>query len=356
MKVHTENAKRLKIVDVTLKVPYVIDSHTCDQPGAQFKCEKLKSMPIEIMYNGHKIVGDLFIHIDEFRRYVNYTQILVLYNVKQFKMICKGFEWQVKEKLAQCQLISEYVDLPKTDTNKNFPPNTPKFQGVYNFKYCLDNEYYRPSKVGEICLQIEIDEDIDVQIEDKFKSLISNDVVTKLEGEKNFTIRCNGETFQFNKTLLCMISEVFNRMINGNSKEADSNSVEIIDFAPETIRAFSKVAFGDETLKKEDFTADLLMFANKYLIKPLVKKCKKHLNVLDSMTNDNVFDIIRTAYLLDDEEMFKNGTLFLKKNRVQLKGSEQWREFEEANPKCMIKVLKLMLDIDNKEDDLTTIL
>ena len=115
MKVHTENAKRLKIVDVTLKVPYVIDSHTCDQPGAQFKCEKLKSMPIEIMYNGHKIVGDLFIHIDEFRRYVNYTQILVLYNVKQFKMICKGFEWQVKEKLAQCQLIREYVDLPKTD-------------------------------------------------------------------------------------------------------------------------------------------------------------------------------------------------------------------------------------------------
>ena len=98
------------------------------------------------------------------------------------------------------------------------------------------------------------------------------------------------------------------------------------------------------------------MFANKYLIKPLVKKCKKHLNVLDSMTNDNVFDIIRTAYLLDDEEMFKNGTLFLKKNRVQLKGSEQWKEFEDANPKCMIKVLKLMLDVDIKEGDLITIL
>ena len=149
-----------------------------------------------------------------------------------------------------------------------------------------------------------------------------------------------------------MMSEVFKQMVCGNSKEAKSNCVEINDFAPETIR----VAFGDETIKNEDLTTDLLMFANKYFMKPLMEKCKKHLNVLDSMTNGTVFDIIKTAYLLDDEEMFKNGTLFLKKNRVQLKGSEQWKEFEEANPKCMIKVLKMMLDVDIKEDDLITIL
>ena len=67
------------------------------------------------------------------------------------------------------------------------------------------------------------------------------------------------------------------------------------------------------------------------------------------MTNDNVFDIIKTAYLVDDEEMFKNGTLFLKKNRAELKGTGTWKEFQDANPKCMFKVLNLMLDIDNEE-------
>ena len=358
MSVHTENVIGAKIVDVTLKVTCDVKSHTCaNGSGTELNCKKIKSLPIKIMYNGHEIVGDLFIHKNERNNYVYLKHILILYNVKQFQISYAGIECGQTKKSAHCQPPSKYKNIPKTDTNKNFPPNISKFHVEYSIGYDVHTIYnHMSSSIGEICLQVEIDEYMDVKNGNKFKSLISHEVISKLEDEKNFTITCNGETFQFNKTLLCMISEVFNKMINGNLKESNSNSVEIIDFAPETIRAFNKVAFGEETLKKEDFTADLLMFANKYLIKPLVKKCKKHLNVLDSMTNDNVFDIIRTAYLLDDEEMFKNGTLFLKKNRVQLKGSEQWKEFEEANPKCMIKILKMMLDVDIKEDDLITIL
>ena len=300
-------------------------------------------MPIEIVYDGHKIVGDLFIHNNEFRNYVNYTYILVLYNVKQFKMIYRGFEWQDMERLAKCQPMSEYADLPKTDTNKNFPLNIPKFQGMYSFHYHVDNEYHRPSKVGEICLQIEINEDIDVQIGDKFKSLISNDVISKFEGEKNFTIRCNGESFQFNKTLLSMMSEIFKQMFYGNSKEAQSNCVEINDFNPKTIEAFGRVAFGDENIKNEDLTTDLLMFANKYFMKPLMEKCRN--NLVQILNNDNLGEIIKVAYHIDDEELLKICAKYLLEHKKELNSTQHWKNFVKSNKECMKQVcLFLALD------------
>ena len=59
---------------------------------------------------------------------------------------------------------------------------------------------------------------------------ISQEVISEFESEKNFTFICDGESFHFNKTLLCLVSGVFKRMIERQSnEEAISNSVEIED-------------------------------------------------------------------------------------------------------------------------------
>ena len=72
-----------------------------------------------------------------------------------------------------------------------------------------------------------------------------------------------------------MISEVFARVIQAsNSQEALTNSMVIEDFASDTIRAFQRVAFGNDEIKDEDLTPELLMFAQKYLMKKLVMKIK----------------------------------------------------------------------------------
>ena len=172
-----------------------------------------------------------------------------------------------------------------------------------------------------------------------FKSLINEHAFAQVD--KNFTIICQGERFHFNKTLLSLISEVFAKMIQGPfNKEATSNTAEIVDFSPDTIRTFQKFAFEDQEIKDEDVNVELLMFAQKYLMTPLVAKCKEQL--LATITHGNVFEIIKTAYFLDDENMFKIASEYIKVNLGELEDTEEWQSLEETNPKIMIKVLKHM--------------
>ena len=65
-------------------------------------------------------------------------------------------------------------------------------------------------------------------------------------------------------------------------------------------------------IKNEDLTPELLMFAQKYLMKKLVAKIKVRL--LDSLTNENIFDVTKAAYLIDDQEIFKEASKYLWKN------------------------------------------
>lgn len=179
-----------------------------------------------------------------------------------------------------------------------------------------------------------------------FKSLICEKSYESFESKKNFTIICQGSEFHFNKTLLSMISEVFEKMIqNSDSKEALNSCVEIDDFSPDTIETFQRVAFGSENAKTEDLTSDLLLFAQKYFIMPLVSKCKK--NLTDNMTCENIFEIIKVAYLIDDDNMLKMVSEFFSRNKDQLKNTEELKDFQKSNPMCMIKVLNFICGLEN---------
>ena len=139
------------------------------------------------------------------------------------------------------------------------------------------------------------------------------------------------------------MSEVFKRMIDGNSNEAKSKCVVINDFDPKTIEAFGRVAFGDETIKNEDLTTDLLMFANKYFMKPLMKKCRN--NLVQILNNDNLSEIIKVAYHIDDEKLLRICAKYLLENKKELNSTEEWKNFIRANKECMKQVgLYLILD------------
>ena len=225
------------------------------------------------------------------------------------------------------------------DINKKLPIGTPYVQ-------CEMNIY--EGFIGEFLLQIELDGKtkncpILIKEDKKFINFISSDVVSQLEVEKNFTIKCHGETFKFNKTLLSMMSEIFKQMVGGNSKEAKSNCLEINDFNPKTIEAFGRVAFGDENIKNEDLTTDLLMFANKYFMKPLMEKCRD--NLVQILNNDNLGEIIKVAYHIDDEKLLKVCAKYLLENKKELNSTEEWKNFVKSNKECMKQVcLFLALD------------
>ena len=173
-----------------------------------------------------------------------------------------------------------------------------------------------------------------------FVSLLSHEAISQLAQDNNFSMICQGEEFKFNKSLLSMTSEVFARMIQASkSKEAISNSVIIDDFAPDTIKAFQRVAFGNEEIKDKDLTPELLMFAQKYLMKPLVAKIKTKL--MDSISNETIFDLIKVAYLIDNHDMLKEASKYLLKNMKQLKGTPEWNAFKNEHHECLIEALSI---------------
>ena len=224
------------------------------------------------------------------------------------------------------------------------PPPAPMYEHEKNeWTDCHQNQFgitltsYHPYPKIKLFLEFEMD----VHKKSDFSSMISPEVVTYLNQEKNFNINCNGQTFQFNKTLLGLTSEVFFKMIQGyETKESQSNSVEINDFSPETIKSFQNIVFGDEKAKMGDFTPELLLFGQKYLVKSLIATCSKHL--IRTVCKENIFEVIKISHLIDDENLLKRAAEFLKTNIEKMSKSEKWKNFEKSHPDCMVRIYRLM--------------
>ena len=181
----------------------------------------------------------------------------------------------------------------------------------------------------------------------ELKNLLHQDTFGSQTMDPDFTILCGGKEFKFNKSALCFISRVFKAMIeNSNTLEATSGCVEIKDFSPETIAAFKNVVFtNDEILYREHLTVDLLMFGNKYAIDSLVKVVADHLK--NNLTMENIYPVIESAYLIDDDELLKSCVKFVKANFGKFKDDEKWNQFQKMHPNCAVKTLNFMMMNDN---------
>ena len=308
-----------------------------------------KTFPFTFFIDDLEIFGDFWIREDKPNdEGKNRTVLgLTLYNMKAFvadmEMHFSNVENQ--RKLIECVIKSSIFRNSRVLRSKI---HNDKFPEKYEYA-SVQNEFFLDEKLSskytsmksQINILIKASKSPTKNNENQmqnFVSILSHEAVSQFAQDNNFSMICQEEEFKFNKYLLSMISEVFARMIQAsNSKEALSNSMVIDDFAPDTIRAFQRVAFGNEEIKDEDLTPELLMFAQKYLIKPLVAKIKNKL--MDSMTNENIFDLIKVAYLIDDEDMFKEACKHLKEKKDELKDSVEWKTFGQDHPACMIKAL-----------------
>ena len=63
--------------------------------------------------------------------------------------------------------------------------------------------------------------------------------------------------------------------------------------------------------------------------------------LMDSLTIENIFHVIKAAYLIDDQDMFKKASKYLLKNKEQLKGTPEWNAFKKEHSDCMIEALAI---------------
>ena len=309
----------------------------------EWQCERVKILPFGIQSDSSENIGDLFFH----RTSEKCIQgCLIIYNaVADCSIVDYNFQdmWTCYKKETSRKACLRFI--PKSENNKNVTLEE-QFK-IIDFELEANYHYHTDLILrGEILLEVKFDIDTKLnhniaELPNNLNNLVSSisaQAIDQFNEDRNFKIISNGEDFYFNKTLLSLVSEVFQKMLQGNSKEAQDNCVEISDFSQDTIRTFEKFSFSSEKIKPEEITIELLMFANKYFMKPLETECKNYL--LSTLNKDNLQVFIKAAYDIDDEKMLKVGAKYLSRIKSDLKDSEEWKKFEDLNPKCMMKVYR----------------
>ena len=73
-----------------------------------------------------------------------------------------------------------------------------------------------------------------------------------------------------------------------------------------------------DSIKTEEINCKVLMAAHKYNFERLFSECSEHLKF--SISKENVVEIIRAAYLLDADDLFRKAVLAMKKmDREEIK-------------------------------------
>ena len=339
------NFKKVKI-GVNVRIPKEGEDYTKDASKSIQSIILYKTFPFSFVLNGETIYGDFWIRQDTensagkkpFQHAValfNLTPSFVSMDFLLTNETNRNKTYGMKTELAKPSVYNK--DVIKSQIIKDNLPNNKSSAAVWsNRSHFLDE----PVINSDWSLKCKIEIFLPPVNNANIKSFLCDEAIAQFEEDKNFTLICDGQRFHFNKTLLSLISPVFGRMVQAsNSKEALTNSVVIEDFTPETIQAFQRVSFSNEEIKDDDLTPELLMFAQKYLMKTLVTKIK--VKLIDSLNNDNIFDVLKAAYLIDDQDMFKEASAYLLKHIKQLKGTPGWNTFKIEHHDCMIEALTI---------------
>ena len=154
-------------------------------------------------------------------------------------------------------------------------------------------------------------------------------------------IECQGEKIEFHKSLLAKISDVFQNMVeNPNFIESHNGVITMKEVSSNTIKAFKKLLY-DERIEDTDLDAELMLFCDRYNIKPMVDLCSQHLQ--SSITKENLMEIVDAAFKINNDDLLKKAVDFVRLNYRSFDDIEQWENFMKSNPECAVKMMKFMM-------------
>ena len=225
----------------------------------------------------------------------------------------------------------------------------PKVESLSNFKSpCPTNKGFQHTFSGSKGNEINVTYKVTFEIELKKTEMPTpkSNLLHKLysDGElSDVKIHCGGKVFSCHKVILSGQSEVFKNMLFGNSIEATSGKIEIIDISASAMENLLFYVY-HEDIDGAKITGDLLVAANKYDISNLVNFCVKFLG--DYLSEENVVDVMTAAFLTDQEELFELACKFIFKIRIDNQNvveTEAWKKLQEEKPILAFKMLNKAL-------------
>ena len=177
-----------------------------------------------------------------------------------------------------------------------------------------------------------------------------NGLAGKLFGDTEFSdlkLVCKEKTLNCHKAVLSCQSEVFRNMIKNKSlieKPGEVMEIKEIDMNSNSMEQIVFYLYHSKVKDMKMINADLLMAADKYMVKGLLSLCVKYL--ICNLSLENVLDVLVKAELTNQKALFDCASRFVRTNTGCLKKTSAYNEMFEKDPKFIALVLSKMLDVE----------
>jgi hypothetical protein len=122
-----------------------------------------------------------------------------------------------------------------------------------------------------------------------------------------------------------------------NFKEAKNGRAVIEDVELETLKSLLSFAYTDE-IRNEDLTPELLVAADKYMMKALVEKCQDKLR--KSLSVDNAANYFLLAYRHNANSLKAFAMKFIVDNFKSVEKTEGFRSIVVSQPEALVEILR----------------
>ena len=156
--------------------------------------------------------------------------------------------------------------------------------------------------------------------------------VPSIQSQMDVKLVVDDQKFEFNKDCLASISPFFKDLFENYPEE---NEIPMIDCSTQDIKIFKNIIDKND-IKPDEITLELLKFADKFNVQPLLKFCGNYFG--NKLNKDNIFDIALAANMVNDNSLIEKVANFIQRNR----GRIDVQDFLKNNPDCGIKIFQIM--------------
>eukprot|EP00092_Neocalanus_flemingeri_P022978 GFUD01024910.1.p1 GENE.GFUD01024910.1~~GFUD01024910.1.p1 ORF type:complete len:347 (-),score=94.59 GFUD01024910.1:66-1106(-) len=170
--------------------------------------------------------------------------------------------------------------------------------------------------------------------------------IMKLEDISDLVIVCHGKVFKCHKTILCARSDVFKKMLSGDTLENLNKKVPIEDSSAEAVDEMLKYIYTGEIPDYDKLgvlNIELLHLAEKYHLDPLKFACGG--SIVTSLTISTcISDFITVErYFPPDSSVRKKVDQFLRCNAEQVVECEAWDDLVKKFPEVSRDLVRAMV-------------